>query len=40
MRLFLTSGGVERRFIVSSYHVVNNEKRPELDLCEVAAAAF
>lgn len=40
MRLFLTSGGVERRFIVSSYYVVNNEKRPELNLCEVAVAAF
>ncbi|MCR6030191.1 hypothetical protein GGQ22_01885 [Nocardioides sp. zg-579] len=40
MRLFLTAGGVERRYIVSSYHVVNNAKRPELNLCEVSAAEF
>lgn len=40
LRLFLTVGGAERRFIVSSYYVVNNEKRPELNTCEVAVAAF
>ncbi|NPC98479.1 hypothetical protein [Nocardioides sp. zg-DK7169] len=38
MRLFLTVGGVERVLVVSSYHVTNNQRRPELNTCEVAVA--
>lgn len=40
LRLFYTAGSVRRDIIVSSYYVVNNADHPELNLCEVAAAAF
>lgn len=38
VRLFLTVGGVERRLVVSSYYVTNNDSRPHLNTCEVAIA--
>ncbi|MEV7430153.1 hypothetical protein AB0N29_11100 [Nocardioides sp. NPDC092400] len=38
LRLFFTVDGVQRGYVVSSYVVVNDEVRPELNVCEVAAA--
>ncbi|CAB4696579.1 MAG: hypothetical protein F2667_03715 [Actinobacteria bacterium] len=38
MRLFVTVGGVERDYVLSSYYVTNNAKQPQLNVCEVAAA--
>ncbi len=39
MRLFFNVGGVERRFILSSYFVTNNPSK-RLNLCELAVAPF
>ncbi len=40
MRLYYTVSGVTRAFILSSYLVTNNVLKPELNVCEVSAAAF
>lgn len=40
MRLYYTVAGVTRAFILSSYLVTNNATNPELNVCEVSAAAF
>ncbi|WP_338180204.1 hypothetical protein [Jatrophihabitans sp.] len=40
LRLFITVGSVQYRYIVSSYYVTNNTKHPELNLCEVAASSW
>lgn len=37
MRIWATVDGVQRAYVLSSYYVVNNDKRPELNSCEVAA---
>lgn len=39
VRLFFSVGGIERRFIVSSYYVTNNGNA-RLNLCELAVAPF
>ncbi len=39
LRILFTVGGKKRWFIVSSYLVTNNSKRPELNVCETAVAA-
>lgn len=39
LRILFTVGGKKRWFIVSSYLVTNNAKRPELNVCETAVAA-
>ncbi|MFC7496533.1 MULTISPECIES: hypothetical protein [unclassified Nocardioides] len=38
MRLWVSVDGVQRAYVLSSYHVVNNDRDPRLNLCEVAAA--
>ncbi|QWF23051.1 hypothetical protein KM427_04790 [Nocardioides sp. LMS-CY] len=38
MRLWVSVDGVKRGYVLSSYYVVNNDKDPRLNLCEVAAA--
>ena len=38
MRIWWSVNGVKRAWVLSSNMVVNNTKRPELNLCEVAAA--
>jgi hypothetical protein len=38
LRLFWTVDGVQREWVLSSYMVVNNDAKPWLNLCEVAAA--
>ena len=40
LRLWWTAHGRTRRFVLSSYYVVNDAERPHLNLCEVAAAEF
>ncbi|MGZ6746142.1 MAG: hypothetical protein ACXVD0_09590, partial [Nocardioides sp.] len=40
LRLYYTVDGVQWPYIVSSYQVTNNQTHPELNLCEVAVAAF
>lgn len=40
MRLYYTVDGVTRAFILSSYVVANNAKKPENNVCEIAVAAF
>ncbi len=40
LRLWWTAHGQTRRFVLSSYYVVNDTERPDLNLCEVAAADF
>ena len=37
MRIWVSVDGVKRGYQLSSYYVVNNAKRPELNSCEVAA---
>ena len=39
VRLFFSVGGIERRFIASSYYVTNNNNE-RLNLCELAVAPF
>lgn len=38
MRIWWTVDGVKRTWVLSSYMVTNNDERPWLNLCEVAAA--
>ena len=38
MRIWLTVDGVTKGWVLSSYLVTNNTRRPELNVCEVAAA--
>lgn len=38
MRIWWSANGVKQAWALSSYMVVNNEKKPELNLCEIAAA--
>ncbi|ANH37168.1 hypothetical protein I601_0718 [Nocardioides dokdonensis FR1436] len=40
LRLWWTAHGRTRRFVLSSYYVVNDAEHPGLNLCEVAAADF
>ncbi len=40
LRLWWSAHGHTRRFILSSYYVVNDAVRPHLNLCETAAAEF
>ncbi|WP_341229492.1 hypothetical protein [Nocardioides salarius] len=40
LRLWWTAHGHTRRFVLSSYYVVNDAEHPHLNLCEVAAAEF
>jgi hypothetical protein len=37
MRIWVSVGGVKRAYVLSSYYVVNNDKDPRLNVCEVAA---
>jgi hypothetical protein len=37
MRIWVSVDGVKRGYQLSSYYIVNNAKRPELNSCEVAA---
>ncbi|WP_155992880.1 hypothetical protein [Nocardioides sp. URHA0020] len=37
MMLWATVNGVKRGYVLSSYYIVNNKLRPELNSCEVAA---
>ena len=38
MRIWWSVNGVKQAWAVSSYAVLNNKRRPELNLCEIAAA--
>ena len=38
MRLWVTVDGVQRGYLLTSYYVVNDDKDPRLNLCEVSAA--
>jgi hypothetical protein len=38
MRIWWSVGGVKKAWVLSSYLVVNNDERPWLNVCEVAAA--
>ena len=38
MRIWWSVNGVKQAWAVSSHAVLNNKRRPELNLCEIAAA--